>query len=203
MSIRCANCRTVVSEWAGWCPNCRQPFDEQSTAWPSNAAAGGPLSPALFRETFLRLRDPAAPPLASLGVQVHGASQLPRPSPLFAHMVPLGRAGLGAAIDAWWTARAKAGSVTVRGRLKLGPPSGDASSRLAMAGRLWQSTPLHSVPVVLELWPVYEGYARMTLTPQGHVIASRRYFRVGHSVLDHFATELARATPRTGPTNAS
>jgi hypothetical protein len=45
-------------------------------------------------------------------------------------------------------------------------------------------TTLHWVPVVVELWPAYEAFTRITMTPQVHVFASRRYFRLGHLVLD-------------------
>lgn len=234
MSIRCANCRGSVSEWAAWCPTCGFTFadsgsgvaadarpDVQSFAFEprvtvaqlvSQESAGGandglafmvipgpqfPRPPATAcHQALLPERSGAiAPPRVSLGgPRGNGGGQLPRPSPLFARMVPLGPVGLGTAIEAWWTAGARAGFVTVRRRLRLGPPSGDASTRWTMTGRFWHSTHLHSVPVVLELWPLYEGFARMTLTPRGHVFASRRYFRAGHSVLDHLSMDLASAS---------
>ncbi len=184
MPIRCANCQALVSEWAGWCPSCRYVFDDQDPPGVVDRGRNGSLV------TGLRARTPLS--VGALGAQ--GGTHLPRPSPLFARMVALGPVGLGTAIDAWWTAGANDGFVTVRRRLKLGPPNGDESTRWTMDGRFWHSTHLHSVPVVLELWPLYEGYARMTLTPQAHVFASRRYFRAGHRVLDHLSNDLARAS---------
>jgi hypothetical protein len=180
MSIRCANCRALVSEWAGWCQGCGHSLDGPDAVFVADEA--------------LRARQRAATPSPSSGALGVSGAPLPRPSPAFARMVPLGPARLAASIEAWWTTGSRAGFVTVRGRLRLGPPTVDASTRWTMTGRFWQSTPLHAVPVVLELWPLYEGYARMTLTPRGHVIASRRYFRVGHSVLDRLSKDLARAT---------
>jgi hypothetical protein len=78
--------------------------------------------------------------------------------------------------------------------MKLGPPSGSASVGWTMRGRVRRLTPWHWVPVVVEVWPVYEDFARMTMTPQGHVFASKRYFRLGNSALDRLCTTLSEIT---------
>ena len=233
--IRCATCRALASEWAGWCPGCGRTFDDpvagvatesgpeaknhtaqgvhpvgQATSvTPSGTPSphddlpllgaeppqAGRAAPTGLRDTFSRVHHRAATHLPSLGAlpgQLRDSS--PRPSPVFVCIVPVGRAGLAATVGAWWAAGARAGYVTVRGRLKLGPPTGDGSTGWAMTGRFRRSIPPHSVPVVVELWPLYGGYARMTLTPRGHVIVSRAYFRFGHSVLDRLVTDLAQAS---------
>src|SRR6202041_1635764 len=97
-------------------------------------------------------------------------------SPVFARMVPLQRAGLGAALDAWWAAGAKtkAGLMIVRRRVHLGRPAGNVSTGWVMTGRVWRFLPPHWVPLVVELWPVHEKYTKMTMTPQARVMVSRR-----------------------------
>jgi hypothetical protein len=64
-----------------------------------------------------------------------------------------------------------------------------------MNGRLRRLTILHWVPVVVELWPVYGDFTRMTMTPQVHVFASKRYFRLGHKVIDLLWARLAELSP--------
>jgi hypothetical protein len=113
-----------------------------------------------------------------------------KPSPVFARMVPLHPVRLSGALDAWWSARAKSGTVTVHHQLQLGRPQADGAHGWTMKGRVRRLTSLHWVPVRLELWPLHEHFTRMTLTPQSHVFTSKRYFRVGHSVLDRLSDEL-------------
>ena len=138
-------------------------------------------------------RRRAVPSTALAGPQRVLEPAPPRFSAVFARMVALPGGELGATLQSWWTARATAGRVTVQGRLKLGAPVGDGSARWMMKGRVSRSRQLHWIPVVLELWPVHHEYTKITLTPQVHVFVSRRYFRVGHSVLDRLSVELAEA----------
>jgi hypothetical protein len=63
-----------------------------------------------------------------------------------------------------------------------------------MNGRLRRLTLLHWVPVVVELWPVYGDFTRMTMTPQVHIFASKRYFRLGHKVVDLLWARLAESS---------
>jgi hypothetical protein len=113
-------------------------------------------------------------------------------------MVALRPDGLPAALDTWWATGQKAGSVRVRRRLELKPPEGDAGAGWRMQGRIRCLT-LHWIPVVVELWPRYEEFTMMTMTPQRPVLATRRYFRVGHAVLERLWSELASATSQPGP----
>jgi hypothetical protein len=110
-------------------------------------------------------------------------------------MVVLPREGLPAALDAWWAAGQKAGTVRVRRHLELKLPEGDAGAGWRIQGRIRCVATLHWIPVVVELWPRYDHFTMMTMTPQRPVLATRRYFRVGHAVLERLWVELAaRAT---------
>jgi hypothetical protein len=117
-------------------------------------------------------------------------------------MVELHRDLLPAALDAWWAAGQKAGSVRVYRRLQLKPPEGDPGAGWRMCGRVRRLTTLHWIPVVVELWPMYDEFTMMTMTPQRPVIATRRYFRLGHAVLDRLWAELA-AREAPSPTTPS
>jgi hypothetical protein len=97
---------------------------------------------------------------------------------------------LEAALDAWW-AGDKAAVVTLQRRLQLRRPEGDVVAGWTMKGRLRRLTILHWVPVVVELWPVYGDFTRMTMTPEAHVFLSKRYFRLGHKVVDLLWARLA------------
>jgi hypothetical protein len=144
-------------------------------------------------ESWSKTRQRAVGPAgASAGPGVPFGGRTPGLSPVFARMVTLRRGPLGAALDAWWTAAANAGVVTVHHRLQLGRPEGTATAGWTMKGRVRRLTTLHWVPVVVELWPAYEAFTRITMTPQVHVFASRRYFRLGHLVLDRLWAELDR-----------
>jgi hypothetical protein len=129
-------------------------------------------------------RSPDAPAVPFGGVSY-------RQSSTFSMMVALRRDGLPAALDAWWTAGQRAGSVRVRRRLELKRPEGDAGAGWRIEGRIRCLTTLHWIPVVVELWPKYDEFTVMTMTPRRPVVATRRYFRVGHAVLDRFWVELA------------
>jgi len=111
-------------------------------------------------------------------------------------MVALRRDLLQAALDAWWEAGEKAGSVRVHRRLQLKRPEGDVGAGWRMEGRVRRLTTLHWIPVVVELWPMYDQYTMMTMTPQRPVLVSKRYFRLGHAVLDRLWLELASRTDR-------
>jgi hypothetical protein len=117
-------------------------------------------------------------------------------SPVFSRMVPLYRSLLPATLEAWWATRAKSSVVTVHNRLQLSQPQGDAFAGWRMRGRVRRLTSLHWVPVVVELWPVYDEFAMMTMTPQNHVLTSKRYFRLGHSALDRLWADLADTMTR-------
>jgi hypothetical protein len=114
--------------------------------------------------------------------------------------VPLNQGRLAAALDAWWVGDGAA-VVTLQRRLQLERPEGDVKAGWTMNGRLRRLTILHWVPVVVELWPVYCDFTRMTITPQVPVFASKRYFRLGHVVLDLLWARLAEpaASPASRP----
>ena len=130
---------------------------------------------------------------AGAGMPLGG--QPPRQSPVFFRMIPLNRSRLPGTLDVWWSTRARSGAVTVQRRLRLGPPESNGAAGWTMRGRVRRLTAFHWVPVLLELWPVHEDFARMTMTPEGNVMASRRYFRLGHYVLDHLSADLVGSTP--------
>jgi hypothetical protein len=138
------------------------------------------------------------------GTSIPGGA-IPRPSPIFARMVPLNPAQLREVLDDWWLSRAVSGKVVVHHRLQLGRPEPDGSTGLVMKGRVRRLTSLHWVSIVLELWPMYEQFTRLTMTPQSHVVASKRYFRVGHVVLDRLSSELIELADRraVGPSSSS
>lgn len=120
-----------------------------------------------------------------------------RMAPHFARTVPLSRQLLAAGMQSWWAGGARAGAITVQRRLRLGRPTGDADSGWTMRGRVRRLTRWHWIPVVVEIWPLYDGFARMTMTPQSHVFASRRYFRLGNVALDRLCTVLSGIRPDT------
>jgi hypothetical protein len=135
-------------------------------------------------------RVPRKSPRLSPPTGPSSTGQTPRPSPVFASQVPLSAGRLSAALDAWWRGD-RAAVVTLQRRLQLGRPEGDVLAGWTMKGRLRRLTILHWVPVVVEVWPVYDDFTRMTMTPQVHVFASKRYFRLGHRVLDLLSARLA------------
>jgi hypothetical protein len=127
----------------------------------------------------------------------------PKPSPIFTRMIPLHPARLRRALDAWWESRSASGEVVrVHRRLQLGRPRYDGSEGWAMRGRVRGLTSPHWVAIRLELWPLHEHFVRMTMTPQGRVLVSRRYFRVGHSALDRFSSDLIELSRSEEPTGS-
>jgi hypothetical protein len=112
-------------------------------------------------------------------------------------MVPVGRARVAAAVYEWWADRAKAGVVTVQRRLELERPDGDAALGWAVRGRVRHWSRRRWVPVLIELLPVRDNFTRMTMTPLVHVFVSKRYFRIGHTVLDRLTADLAGTSLRT------
>jgi hypothetical protein len=137
-----------------------------------------------------RPQGPSVPfegrPPGTVGVRPHGHS------PVFDRMVPLRRRRVAAVLDAWWPGEAKTGVVTVHRRLKLWPPEGDVRNGWEMRGRVRRFTSLHWVPVIVELWGKYDGFMRITVTPQSRVLTSKRYYRLGNSIVDRFWEDLAK-----------
>ena len=170
-------------------------FDES----PSGNLPAYLTEPAPARRSLRQWRDDrsrpvrrdAVAPRASSASAVPFSKQIPRLSTSFSRMVELHRDLLPAAVAAWWAAGQKAGSVRVYRRLELRPPEGDAGAGWRMQGRVRRLTTLHWTPVVVELWPKYDDFAVITMTPQRPVLATRRYFRLGHAVLDRLWAELA------------
>jgi hypothetical protein len=57
-------------------------------------------------------------------------------------------------------------------------------------------TALYWIPVVVEMWSVDGCLIRITMAPQRSVLASSRYFRLGHYALDGLSAELRSAATR-------
>ncbi len=112
----------------------------------------------------------------------------------FLRLVRLPGAGLSAMVDEWWATMALGGASTVDRRLRLGAPRGDAFGGWTISGHVRRLTRWHWVPVVVELWPVHDRWTMITMTPRARVIASRRYFRTGHRVIERFTDLLAATT---------
>jgi hypothetical protein len=124
------------------------------------------LSRAIHREaTALRATSGPAVPFGGV---------TPRPSLTFSRLVVLHGDQLPSTLDAWWTAGEKEGSVRVYRWLRLKSPQGGPGVGWRMHGRVRRLTSLRSVPVVVELWPKYDDFTMMTLTPQRPVLATRR-----------------------------
>ena len=125
------------------------------------------------------------------GPAVPFGGQSPRLSPVFERVVDLHRGTLPATLDVWWSTRARAGAVTVQHRLELRQPEPQGTGGWKIRGRVRRLTTLHWVPVQIDLWPVHADLTRLTMSPEGHVLASSRYFRLGHYALDRLSEELA------------
>ncbi len=124
-------------------------------------------------------------------------------SPVFSRMVPLEGTALGAVVETWWAQANRRGTrTTCGGRFQLRDLHGDAVGGWRMTGRVKRLTSLHWVPVVVEIWPRYAQFAMLTMTPRTPVLTSKRYFRLGHRVLDDLWSELSRASSGSGPTAA-
>jgi hypothetical protein len=107
----------------------------------------------------------------------------------FCRLVRFPASSLAMRLADWWKAGAHHDVITVAQRLRLGPPGGTSAGGWTMDGRLRRLTRWHWVPVVLELWP-HHGYWMMTMEPQSRIVATERYFRIGHLVLDRLTIEL-------------
>jgi hypothetical protein len=131
--------------------------------------------------------------------EVHSWPRAAEVSSGFTRLVGLASGRLAAILDAWWAAGADGGVVTVERRLRLGPPQTVSGLSWTLTGRIRRLSRWHWVPVVVELWPVYEYWTMMTMTPRVRVFASERYFRSGHRVLDRLTVDLAAASASLGP----
>jgi hypothetical protein len=157
-------------------------LSEPPAASPSLGQWREDLSRAIQREaTALRATGALAVPFVAV---------TPRPSLTFSRLAVLHRDLLPSALDAWWTAGEKAGAVRVHRRLQLTSPQGGPGVGWRMHGRVRRLTSPRSIPVVVELWPKYDDFTVMTMTPQRSVLATRLYFRLGHAVLDRLRAEL-------------
>jgi hypothetical protein len=104
---------------------------------------------------------------------------------------------LGAVVDTWRTEATRRGTrTTCRGRFQVKDLSGDAIGGWRMTGRVKRLTSLHWVTVVVEIWPRYAEFAILTMTPRTRVLTSKRYFRLGHRVLDDLCSELSWASSK-------
>jgi hypothetical protein len=179
----------VVRPWAG-----QSLHDDRYDDLPAYLTEPAPAErrPSHLRDGIARaLQRSATRSDSPNGTSVPFGERTPGQSPVFARMVPLRGDRLTGALDAWWAAQAKGGVVTVQRRLQLGLPQGDIGSGWRLTGRLRRLTTFHWVPVVVELWPMYKDFTTMTMTPQAHVLPSKRYFRLGHAVLDRLWADLA------------
>jgi len=156
------------------------------------------LQAARRRESEVADRRWIAPP------QLPGRPPTADPSGTFFLSVGLPCAGLGRRLAEWWATHASAGVVTVDGKLRLDPPQGDGRGGFTICGRVRRFTRWHWVPVVIELWP-RGARTIMTMTPRDRVVASWRYFRTGHLVLERLTAQLATsstgAVGHSGPTS--
>jgi hypothetical protein len=112
-------------------------------------------------------------------------------SAIFLRMVRLPGRRLGELLDGWWATRA--GPITLSRRLRVRSLVGDPAAGWMLRGELRRLTRWHWVPVEIELFPMGNDFAWMTMTPRTRVLVSSRYFRTGHAVLDQLTAELARA----------
>jgi hypothetical protein len=191
MLLRCSGCGERVSEWAARCPSC-----DHDTA----DAEPLPEPPRMQLEAVDR--SPVENQIPDIFAAMSGLNrpmvpfggQAPRASPTFARMVPLNRGDLACALDIWWAGGSSTHALRLHHRLELGPPRGDSSLGWTFKGRVRRLTTLHWVPVVIELWPVYDDFVKMTMTPQVRVLASKRYYRLGHAVLDRLWADLVETS---------
>lgn len=153
---------------------------------------------AVVRGPATSTADPGTAPLGPSPVP-----PAPELSPRFSRAIGLPAAALPTAVCQWWKASAigdKGETVTVEGKLRLGRPSGRPGDVWSMRGRLRRPLRWHGVPVVVELSPLYGKWTRMNLNPQVRVLTSRRYFRVGHRVLDRLSAALIETWSAAGVT---
>jgi len=131
-----------------------------------------------------------------------GADSAPAPprrsSATFTRLTTLHPALLARLPD-WWCTRARDARVRATRRLDLEAPRRDPSGTWRMDGRLrspWLGRP---IGVELQLWPRLGEWTKVSMQPRRRVHVGRRYFRIGHRVLDSLTDRLdaeLRVTPR-------
>jgi hypothetical protein len=197
MLLRCSGCGELVSEWASRCPSCgRDTEDAEALPEPVELAPAAAQALGISRAGEDLPPNLVSPGLAMSHAAVPFGGQAPRTSPTFARMVPLSRADLACALDIWWAGDAAPNALRVQRRLELGPPRGDSTLGWTFKGRVRRLTTWHWVPVVIELWCVYDDFVKMTMTPEVRVLASKRYYRLGHAVLDRLWADLVETSSR-------
>jgi len=168
-----------------------------SSTGPGPAGPPGPAFPTRH-ELWLGAQKIAAT-LSGSDVETGEAPVPPSAAKLsarFLRMVTLPGIRLAPMLEEWWAQGVKNGSVVVGRRLRLDSPRGDPTRGWTIPGRI--RTRGHWVPVVVELWPVYDKWTMMTMTPRVRVFATQRYFRTGQSVLDRLTAGLAQTAAATG-----
>jgi hypothetical protein len=180
---------------ATWQPS--EPFPDDIPEYLYEAVGVGPSSLAHRHELWHGAQRIAAA-LAGTEDDVGEATSAPsaaRLSGRFLRLVTVPGVRLDTVLEAWWAEGVKDDSVLIGRRLRLESPRGDAARGWVMVGRIRRFTRWHSVPVVVELWPVYEKWTMMTMTPRVRVFASQRYFRTGQAALDRLTAALLSAIP--------
>jgi hypothetical protein len=109
----------------------------------------------------------------------------------FLRMVELPGLRLGAMLDEWWSTSAVDGWSAVDNRLRLRVPHRDHLGGFTVQGRIRRVAHARWTPVVIELWPRHGQWTMVTMTPQAGVLATRRYFRAGHTAIDRLTRTLA------------
>lgn len=178
----------------------RAPFPTRPTREVARAGARR-LATALADAHAAIVAAPPLPPASGAAAFTQPGGWLPpstrAPTAItggFLRMVELPGGQLGAMVDDWWSTASKNGSSTVDHRLRLAKPRRDHLGGVTIAGRFRRFAPWHWTPVVLELWPRHGRWTMITMTPQGGVFATRRYFRSGHAAIERLTRSLA-ATP--------
>ena len=116
---------------------------------------------------------------------------VPTISDAFPRVISVPGDRLPAVLRTWWRqGAADDGSLLVHRRLRLDPPHVDTGI-WCMRGRL-RRLPCRWVPVELDVWPHSSYRTRLVLRPRRRVHVSRRWFRVGHAVLDRLTEDLVR-----------
>jgi hypothetical protein len=106
----------------------------------------------------------------------------------FRHMVYFAPGQLDALYN-WWQRRANCGRVEMRG-LTLHEPQRHRNMWTLSADL--RGAGARPIRMELVLWRCIGEWARVTLDPQRSVLGTRRYFRVGHRVLDALCEQLAQ-----------
>lgn len=117
-------------------------------------------------------------------------------SPCFSRVVAVPGDRLSLVVADWWCEHAIDGRAAIDGGLVVSWPDvhGDLWS---FPGHLRWVAGRRSLPVAVDLWPHNVAFTRLTMTPQDAAITSRRYFHIGHAVLDSLSRQLvSRMTSR-------